>query len=79
MPTLLNSPQVFSHTVFETLQFDQTLRELHMYTPPGQKEWKGCVEVFVGKKEWFKAWLKVEKDCMYKHNFLVTRMNILFN
>jgi len=50
-----------------------------MYTPPGQKEWKGCVEVFVGKKEWFKAWLKVEKDCMYKHNFLVTRMNILFN
>ncbi|CAI2172787.1 4940_t:CDS:10 [Funneliformis geosporum] len=62
VPKLLNSPQVFSHTVFETLQFDQTLRELHMYTPSGQKEWKGCVEVFVGKKEWFKAWLKVEKD-----------------
>ncbi|RIA95802.1 TIP-1 family-domain-containing protein [Glomus cerebriforme] len=61
VPTLLNSPQVFSHTVFETLQFDQTLRELHMYTPPGQTEWKGCVEVFTGKKEWFKAWLKVEK------------------
>ncbi|PKC16960.1 hypothetical protein RhiirA5_305604 [Rhizophagus irregularis] len=61
VPTLLNSPQIFSHTVFETLQFDQTLRELHMYTPPGQDEWGGCVEVFTGKKEWFKAWLKVEK------------------
>ncbi|CAG8727016.1 937_t:CDS:2, partial [Acaulospora morrowiae] len=61
-PTLLNSPQVFSHTVFETLQFDQTLRELHMYVPPGEKEWKGCVDVFTGKKEWFKAWLKVEKE-----------------
>uniref|UniRef100_U9SWH9 Uncharacterized protein n=1 Tax=Rhizophagus irregularis (strain DAOM 181602 / DAOM 197198 / MUCL 43194) TaxID=747089 RepID=U9SWH9_RHIID len=65
VPTLLNSPQIFSHTVFETLQFDQTLRELHMYTPPGQDEWGGCVEVFTGKKEWFKAWLKVEKTCMY--------------
>ncbi|CAJ0757137.1 5599_t:CDS:10 [Entrophospora sp. SA101] len=62
MPTLLNSPQVFSHTVFETLQLDQTLRELHMYVPPGKKEWKGCVDVFTGKKEWFKAWLKVEKS-----------------
>ncbi|CAG8770430.1 3508_t:CDS:10 [Cetraspora pellucida] len=62
VPTLLKSPQVFSHTVFETLQFDQTLRELHMYVPPGQSEWKGCVEVFTGKKETFKAWLKVEKE-----------------
>ncbi|CAG8435099.1 3053_t:CDS:10 [Scutellospora calospora] len=62
VPTLLKSPQIFSHTVFETLQFDQTLRELHMYIPPGQKEWKGCVEVFTGKKETFKAWLKVEKE-----------------
>ncbi|CAJ0631949.1 10385_t:CDS:2, partial [Entrophospora sp. SA101] len=62
MPTLLNSPQVFSHTVFETLQHDQTLCELHMYVPPGKKEWKGCVDVFTGKKEWFKAWLKVEKS-----------------
>ncbi|CAG8433280.1 4161_t:CDS:10 [Diversispora eburnea] len=61
-PTLLNSSQVFSHTVFETLQFDQTLRELHMYICPGEKEWKGCVDVFTGKKEWFKAWLKVEKE-----------------
>ncbi|CAG8604762.1 8277_t:CDS:10, partial [Racocetra fulgida] len=62
VPTLLKSPQIFSHTVFETLQFDQTLRELHMYVPPGQSEWKGCVEVFTGKKETFKAWLKVEKE-----------------
>ncbi|CAG8509707.1 10931_t:CDS:10, partial [Dentiscutata heterogama] len=62
VPELLKFSQVFSHTVFETLQFDQTLRELHMYIPPGQNEWKGCVEVFTGKKETFKAWLKVEKE-----------------
>ena len=62
-PSLLNTPHIFSHTVFETLQFDQTLREVHFYVPPGLEEWKGCVEVFTGRKEFFKAWLQVERDC----------------
>ncbi|KAG9295333.1 hypothetical protein G9A89_013362 [Geosiphon pyriformis] len=62
LSALLNSPQIFSHTVYETLQFDQVLRDIHLYVPPGKKEWKGCVEVFTGRKELFKAWLKIEKD-----------------
>ncbi|CAG8496333.1 5609_t:CDS:10 [Ambispora gerdemannii] len=59
---LVNSPQNFSHTVFETLQFDQVIRTVHLYLPPGKKQWNGCVEVFTGRKEIFKAWLKIEKE-----------------
>ncbi|KAL1916497.1 uncharacterized protein VTP21DRAFT_5688 [Calcarisporiella thermophila] len=63
LPNLLETPSYLSHTVYETLLFDQTLREFHQYYPPGTDDWQGgCVEVITGRHEWFSAWFDMEKE-----------------
>ncbi|KAG0258034.1 hypothetical protein BG011_003571 [Mortierella polycephala] len=62
-PTMLSSPEILSHAIYETLRFDKTLRESEFYFPPGQTtDWQGTVQVYLGNREWLKAWLRVEKE-----------------
>ncbi|KAJ3280319.1 hypothetical protein HK104_000754 [Borealophlyctis nickersoniae] len=62
-PKLLQQPHLFSHAINETLLFDKSLRDVHLYVPrnlPAGTEWKGCVNVFTENPEWFRAWLGME-------------------
>ncbi|ORX98575.1 hypothetical protein K493DRAFT_406540 [Basidiobolus meristosporus CBS 931.73] len=58
---LLKNPQYLAHTVRETLEFDQALRELHFYCERDGSDWKGCVGVFTENKNTFDAWINAEK------------------
>ncbi|KAF9426401.1 hypothetical protein BGZ94_006580 [Podila epigama] len=70
VPAMLESPEILSHAIHETILFDKTLRDGELYMPPGQtSEWQGTVQVYLGHREWLKTWLKVEKD------FAVARYN----
>ncbi|KAF9437510.1 hypothetical protein BGZ76_000443 [Entomortierella beljakovae] len=63
VPAMLPSPEMLSHAIYETLRFDKSLRENEFYMPPGQtKDWEGAVQVYLGNREWLKAWLRVEKE-----------------
>ncbi|KAF9193487.1 hypothetical protein BGZ50_007417 [Haplosporangium sp. Z 11] len=63
VPAMLSSPEILSHAIYETLRFDKMLRENEFYFPPGQTtDWQGTVQVYLGHREWLKAWLRVEKE-----------------
>ncbi|KAF9164295.1 hypothetical protein DFQ26_001605 [Actinomortierella ambigua] len=63
VPQMLETPELLSHAIHETIKFDTKLREEEYYVPPGQiHEWQGCVQVYLGKKAWLMAWLQVERD-----------------
>ncbi|KAK9761617.1 hypothetical protein K7432_013353 [Basidiobolus ranarum] len=61
MKKLIKNPQYLAHTVRETLEFDQAIRELHFYCERDGSDWKGCVNVFTEQKSTFDAWLNAEK------------------
>ncbi|KAI8909448.1 TIP-1 family-domain-containing protein [Powellomyces hirtus] len=58
-PKLLLEPRLFSHAVKETLAFDKSLREVHLYVQP-KGNWKGCASIFTEKTEWFQQWIAME-------------------
>ncbi|KND02587.1 uncharacterized protein SPPG_03044 [Spizellomyces punctatus DAOM BR117] len=58
-PKLLREPLLLSHTIKETLAFDNALREIHLYGDSGTG-WKGCVSVFTEQPQWFQEWLSME-------------------
>ncbi|TPX61381.1 hypothetical protein SpCBS45565_g07281 [Spizellomyces sp. 'palustris'] len=58
-PKLLLEPLLLSHTIKETLAFDNALREIHLYGDSGTG-WKGCVSVFTEQPQWFQEWLSLE-------------------
>ncbi|KAI8363047.1 TIP-1 family-domain-containing protein [Mortierella sp. GBAus27b] len=62
VPDMLPSPEILSHAIDETLRFDRVLRDTEFYMPPGQTEWKGTVNVYLGNRGWLKTWLGVEKE-----------------
>lgn len=66
VPDMLSVPEILSHAIRETLQFDKVLRDTEFYMPPGQTtEWHGTVDVYLGNREWLKTWLRVEKECKF--------------
>ena len=73
-PELAVNPQLLSHTIHETIQFDETLENMQ-YCPPGTAaaDWKGCVDIILGRKDWFKTWIDVEKE------FALSRYNEVMN
>lgn len=73
-PELAVNPQLLSHTIHETIQFDETLKNMQ-YCPPGTNPdtWKGCVDIILGRKDWFKTWIDVEKE------FAMSRYNEVMN
>ncbi|KAG0233317.1 hypothetical protein BGW42_007515 [Actinomortierella wolfii] len=63
VPQMLDTPELLSHAIHETIKFDTRLREEEYYVPPGQiSEWQGCVQVYLSRKPWLMTWLQVEKD-----------------
>ncbi|KAI9209030.1 TIP-1 family-domain-containing protein [Polychytrium aggregatum] len=64
-PLLLSDPPLMSHTIAETTAFDTTLREVHLYAPPGSALWGGCVSTFLENTNWFKAWLAIERSAAF--------------
>ncbi|CAO3666413.1 unnamed protein product [Umbelopsis ramanniana] len=70
IPQIVQQPALLSHTIHETLAFDQTLRDRFAYTAPRGSGFNlGLAQVIVGNPEWFDAWLKMEKE------FAVARFN----
>lgn len=77
IPQILQQPALLSHTIHETLAFDQTLRDRFAYTAPRGSEFNlGLAQVIVGNPEWFDAWLKMEKECKWKSGALI---NLFFS
>lgn len=76
MPALLNHPSLLAHTIYQTLSFDEALKDagfgllgtLEEYD--GDLEgWKGTSDIILGKKEWFDAWLEGERKCKRVNKF----------
>lgn len=59
---LLESPKLLSHLVYETVLFDNALKEKYFYLPHNQKIWKGVAGSILGNKDWFQRWLSVESE-----------------
>lgn len=77
-PQLLSLPPILAHTIYQALEFDQTLKDKWNYRPRvlkregdgqtetwGEGEWEGLADVILGRKEWFDKWLGDEKTCEF--------------
>lgn len=75
MPKLLAHPALLAHTIYQSLVFDSTLRELGYEF--GRAESKsdedmesgGISRIILDQKEWFDAWLEGEKKCTF-HSYM---------
>lgn len=64
MPRLLLQPNIMTHYIYETLSFDNLLKEEFGYRgiDPGNKvSNQGVGSVFTSDNDWYEAWLRVEK------------------
>ncbi|KAF8993873.1 RINT-1 family protein [Hymenopellis radicata] len=67
IPSLLSHPSLLAHTIYQALSFDAALTEEEFTisdTSAGlldDNDWEGVVQVILGKKEWFDAWIEGEK------------------
>lgn len=74
---LLTRPALLAHTVYQSLIFDSSLRDMgyefvqdkrEAHDERGQAERGGISKVILDQKDWFSAWLEGEKKCGF--NFL---------
>ena len=64
LPRISKQPQLLSHFIHELVSFDVSLRDEWGYDGGSRIEgWKGLAWEVLVKKEWFSAWLEVEKNC----------------
>lgn len=67
MPQLLEMPSILAHTLYQALQFDQSLRDVYSYRPRMERgktdEWKGTADIILGNKAWFNGWKESERKC----------------
>ena len=70
MPTLMTHPALLAHTIYQSIAFDEALREAGfaldgtMQKPTkGSGEWEGISEIILGNDVWFDAWLEGERKC----------------
>lgn len=74
VPLLLTRPALLAHTVYQSLIFDSSLRDMgyefvqdkQEVPDEGKREAErgGISKVILDQKDWFKAWLEGEKKCM---------------
>lgn len=74
---LLTRPALLAHTVYQSLLFDSSLRDMGYEFVPANREAKedekreaergGISKVVLDQKDWFNAWLEGEKKCMFNH------------
>lgn len=57
-----DSPNLLSHLVYETVLFDNALKEKYYYLPYGKKVWKGVAGELLSNANWFQKWLAVETE-----------------
>lgn len=70
---LLTRPALLAHTVYQSLIFDSSLRDMgyeFVQDKPGahgderrEAEQGGISKVILDQKDWFNAWLEGEKKC----------------
>lgn len=70
MPSLIPHPPLLAHTVYQSLAFDDALREAGFSLSgtlgkPKEEldEWEGTSDIILGSKEWFDEWLEGERRC----------------
>ena len=77
VPVLLTRPALLAHTVYQSLIFDSSLREMGYEFVQDKREAHddekkeaergGISKVILDQKDWFNAWLEGEKKCMLNH------------
>jgi hypothetical protein len=71
IPLLLDRPALLAHTVYQTVLFDDAVREaafvLARTSAGADKEgrWEGLTGVILREEGWFEKWLVGEKKCTY--------------
>lgn len=64
LPRIGKQPQLLSHFIHELIAFDVSIREEWAYDGgSGIEGWRGLAWEVLVKKDWFGAWLGVEKNC----------------
>ncbi|KAL5495515.1 hypothetical protein ACEPAI_978 [Sanghuangporus weigelae] len=68
MSTLLAHPPLLAHTIYQSLAFDEALREARFdlvgtldKTKKEARKWEGTSDIILGNKDWFDAWLEGER------------------
>lgn len=74
IPRLLDHPALLAHTIYQTVVFDDAIREggfeidtVSMYEGIENPHWEGLAGVLLRDQGWFDQWLAGEKKCMAKH------------
>lgn len=71
VPVLLTRPALLAHTVYQSLVFDSSLRDMGYEFVQDKREdderreaeQGGISKVILDQKDWFNAWLEGEKKC----------------
>lgn len=70
MPHLLSHPALLAHTVYQTVLFDDAMREngfdlarTSLFRGTQAPPWDGLAGVILREQDWFKQWLEGEKKC----------------
>lgn len=57
-----DSPQLLSHLVYETVMFDNALKEKYYFLPYGYRRWQGISGDLLSNADWFQQWLNIESE-----------------
>jgi hypothetical protein len=70
IPRLLDTPALLAHSIYQTVVFDDTVREngfdiagVSVNEGKEPAEWEGLAEVILREEGWFDRWLAGEKKC----------------
>lgn len=82
IPAVLPHPSLLAHTIYQTLVFDESLREdgfsLEGTSGGGTNgKWDGLSETILGRPEWFEAWLEGEKKCKFFYHLINKVINLI--
>lgn len=74
IPRLLDHPALLAHTIYQTVVFDDAIREggfdVDAVSPNEGIEntpWEGLTGVLLKEQGWFEQWLVGEKKCAERH------------
>lgn len=61
-PQTVQIPKLLSHLVYETVAFDNQLKERYFYLPYGNDSWRGVSGDMLARSDWFEKWLTNERE-----------------
>lgn len=61
-PEVSKTPQLLSHLVYETVMFDNALKDKYYFLPYGRQTWRGISGDLLSHEDWFKKWLSIETE-----------------